>query len=182
MAILHSFVGTGPTPTINQDLLAFVRSSARGGCATVRGEEAGSGRGGRRLADARGKLLPIPRTINVLPMTSWAPALGVRAPGPGFQQAGSPAGCQPSRMKVTSIVMRYSATLPFATLAFISNTCRPVMPRNVLLARSNPSRTAASKLSGDAAVIFDTLATAMFASLQSPDRHSFLASACPPAV
>jgi hypothetical protein len=38
---------------INQDLLAFVRSSARGGCATVRGEEAGSGRGGRPPAGRR---------------------------------------------------------------------------------------------------------------------------------
>jgi hypothetical protein len=39
------------------------------------------------------------------------------------------------------------------------------MPRNVLLARARPSWTAASKLVGEAAVIFDTLATAISASL-----------------
>jgi hypothetical protein len=41
-----------------------------------------------------------------------------------------------------------------------------------LLARSRPSRTAASKLSDEAAVIFDTLATAMLHTLQGadPDR------------
>src|SRR5580692_3249457 len=39
------------------------------------------------------------------------------------------------------------------------------MPRSVLLARARPSWTAASKLVGEAAVIFDTLATAISASL-----------------
>jgi hypothetical protein len=41
----------------------------------------------------------------------------------------------------------------------------PVIPRNVLLARARPSWTAASKLMGEAAVIFDTLATAISGSL-----------------
>jgi hypothetical protein len=40
-----------------------------------------------------------------------------------------------------------------------------VIPRNVLFARARPSWTAASKLVGEAAVIFDTLATAMYASM-----------------
>ena len=40
-----------------------------------------------------------------------------------------------------------------------------MIPRNVLFARARPSWTAASKLVGDAAVIFDTLATAISASL-----------------
>src|SRR3954447_18727120 len=70
-----------------------------------------------------------------------------------------------SKMKVTSIVTRYSSILPFFTLAFSSITCRPVIPRSVLFARSRPSWTAASKLVGEAAVIFDTLATAILASL-----------------
>src|ERR1700722_16122865 len=39
------------------------------------------------------------------------------------------------------------------------------MPRNVLLARARPSWIAASKLVGEAAVILDTLATAISASL-----------------
>src|ERR1700733_15205331 len=39
------------------------------------------------------------------------------------------------------------------------------MPRSVLLARARPSWIAASKLVGEAAVIFDTLATAIVASL-----------------
>ena len=42
---------------------------------------------------------------------------------------------------------------------------KPVIPRNVLDARARPSWTAASKLVGEAAVIFDTLATAISASL-----------------
>jgi hypothetical protein len=54
--------------------------------------------------------------------------------------------------------------LPLLTLAFCSTTCRPVMPRSVLLARLSPSRTAASKLCADAAVTFDTLATAIASS------------------
>jgi hypothetical protein len=41
-----------------------------------------------------------------------------------------------------------------------------VIPRNVLFARARPSWTAASKLVGEAAVIFDTLATAISASLK----------------
>src|SRR3954462_3952074 len=39
----------------------------------------------------------------------------------------------PSKMKVTSIVTRYSSILPFFTLAFSSITCRPVIPRKELL-------------------------------------------------
>jgi hypothetical protein len=39
------------------------------------------------------------------------------------------------------------------------------MPRSVFPARDTPSRTASSKLLGDAAVIFDTLATAIVPSL-----------------
>jgi hypothetical protein len=40
------------------------------------------------------------------------------------------------------------------------------MPRKVRLARANPSRTAASKPSDEAAVIFETLATAIDSSLK----------------
>src|SRR6185503_16218181 len=68
-------------------------------------------------------------------------------------------------MKVISIVTRYSSILPFFTLAFSSITCRPVIPRKVLLARIRPSCTASWKLVVEAAVIFDTLATDIFASL-----------------
>ena len=76
---------------------------------------------------------------------------GWSAPGP--RPHAPPARCllQPSRRNVTSIVTRYSEILPLLTLAFCSTTCRPVMPRSVLLARSSPSRTAASKLCADAA-------------------------------
>ena len=42
----------------------------------------------------------------------------------------------PSKMKVTSIVTRYSSILPFFTLAFSSITCRPVIPRNVRLSEA----------------------------------------------
>jgi hypothetical protein len=78
-----------------------------------------------------------------------------------------------SKMKVTSMVTRYSSILPFFTLAFSSITCRPVIPRNVLFARVRPSWIAASKLVGEAAVIFDTLATAISASLKDwpPDAR-----------
>src|SRR3954466_12176542 len=69
-------------------------------------------------------------------------------------------------MNVTSMVTRYSAILPSATLAFCSSTCSPMIPRSVLPARVSPSRTASSKLSGDAAVIFETLATAISTSLR----------------
>ena len=41
-----------------------------------------------------------------------------------------------------------------------------MIPRSVLPARVNPSRTASSKLPGDAAVIFETLATAISTSLR----------------
>src|SRR5215218_6931132 len=77
------------------------------------------------------------------------------------------AGCQPgtsdqvSRTNVTSTVTRYSAIFPPLTLALCSITCRPVMLRSVLLARSSPSLTAALKLSVEAAVIFETLSTAI---------------------
>ena len=68
-------------------------------------------------------------------------------------------------MNVTSMVTRNSEILPLLTAAFCSTTCKPVIPRSVLLARSRPSRTAASKLCEDADVIFDTLATAIAATL-----------------
>jgi hypothetical protein len=79
-----------------------------------------------------------------------------------------PLGSPPysSKMKVTSMVTRYSSILPFFTLAFSSITFRPVIPRNVLFARGRPSWIAASKLVDEAAVIFDTLATAISASLK----------------
>src|SRR6476620_7372406 len=46
------------------------------------------------------------------------------------------------------------------------------MPRKVLFARARPSWTAASKLVGKAAVIFDTLATAVASSLNSGSKRA----------
>src|SRR5689334_20046444 len=46
------------------------------------------------------------------------------------------------------------------------------MPRKVLFARARPSWTAASKLVGEAAVIFDTLATAIASSLNSGSKKA----------
>ena len=72
---------------------------------------------------------------------------------------------------MSSIVTRYSAILPFATLALCSTTCSPVMPRIVLLARSSPSWTAASKLLVDAAVI---LLDEPFAAVDAPTVSTLL--------
>src|SRR5260221_13197068 len=76
-----------------------------------------------------------------------------------------PSLAQSSSRNVASIVTRYSAILPCATLALCSITCSPVMPRIVLLARASPSWTAVSKLLGEAAVILLTRATAIVSSL-----------------
>src|SRR5258707_2514187 len=56
---------------------------------------------------------------------------------------------------------------PLCTLPFGSTMWRPVMPRKVRLARSNPPRTASSKPLEDAAVILLTRATLMSSSLSS---------------
>lgn len=98
----------------------------------------------------------------------WAAASGPRCgAAAALAQTDTAAVRQSSRMNVISMVTRYSAMAPFATLAFISITCRPVMPRIVLLARFRPDLTASSKLLGEDAVILVTLATAMTPLLDS---------------
>src|SRR3972149_4800609 len=67
----------------------------------------------------------------------------------------------PSRMKVTSMVARYSVIFPFSTRAFCSTRWIPVTPLRVLLARLRAAFTASCQPRGEGPMILVTRATAM---------------------
>ena len=119
----------------------------------------------------------VPSRLAVLPAAAKAePGSGQSPPLAG--QAGSArrlsrqradpvlwAWVQFSRMKITSSLTLNSIIWLSSTATRCSRSLKPVMPRNVLVARSNPTRTASSKLTGEAAMISVTRATLLSATL-----------------